>query len=161
MTLKKCLFSNIRLECGLRLAPLRMQRGTQLLRSSFPRRCLCDTRRHSTSEGSPRRSGHSAAQVRNAHNGRGRRWSRPHAVMNAPGAPRARPRPPVRSRSRAPAREARWHRHTHLTDTSQKEISACLCGASWPSSHPMTGSMRPMTGSMRPMTGSMRSMTGS
>ena len=25
MTLKKCLFSNIRLECGLRLAPLRMQ----------------------------------------------------------------------------------------------------------------------------------------
>ena len=45
--------------------------------------------------------------------------------------------------------------------TSQKEISACLCGASWPSSHPMTGSMRPMTGSMRPMTGSMRSMTGS
>ena len=52
-------------------------------------------------------------------------------------------------------------RHTHLTDTSQKEISACLCGASWPSSHPMTGNMRPMTGSMRPMTGSMRPMTGS
>ena len=50
MTLKKCLFSNIRLECGLRLAPLRMQRGTQLLRSSFPRRCgVCVT--YTTTDG--------------------------------------------------------------------------------------------------------------
>ena len=82
MTLKKCLFSNIRLECGLRLAPLRMQeRNLFVLR--FRGGAVCDTA--TTTEGSSlarsgaARSGHSAAQVRIAHNGRGRRWSRPHA----------------------------------------------------------------------------------